>query len=129
HFWEVLSSMPLIKAFRSEEFEKRKLREFFGKYIDIRSEMERNNNRAFVGDVILESLSWAMYAYIVYITWQGQITVGTLVLLVGLIQMIRQPLWQINWIFWEVKRAKIGAKDFFRIISIRPEVVDPQKPL
>ena len=129
HFWEVLSSMELIKAFRSEEYEKRKLGNFFKKIIAIRSEMEKNVNKSFIGDVILETLSWSMYAYIVYITWQGQITVGTLILLVGLIQLIRQPLWQINWIFWEVKRAQIGAKDFFKIINVKPSVLDPIKPV
>jgi ATP-binding cassette, subfamily B, bacterial len=129
HFWEVLSSMELIKAFRAEEFEKNKLKIFFKKIIDIRTEMEKNTNRSIAGDIILESLSWSMYAYIVYMTWQGQITIGTLILLVGLIQMIRQPLWQINWIFWEVKRAQIGARDFFKIMNAKPEVVDPPKPI
>lgn len=129
HFWEVLSSMELIKSFRAEEFEKHQLKDFFKKIINIRREMEKNTNRSAIGDIILESLSWAMYAYIVYITWQGQITIGTLILLVGLIQMIRQPLWQINWIFWEVKRAQIGARDFFKIINVKPEVVDPVKPV
>lgn len=129
HFWEVLSSMELIKAFRAEEFEKNKLGNFFKKIINIRTEMEKNTNRSIAGDIILESLSWSMYAYIVYITWQGQISIGTLILLVGLIQMIRQPLWQINWIFWEVKRAQIGARDFFKIMNAKPEVVDPPKPV
>jgi ABC-type multidrug transport system fused ATPase/permease subunit len=129
HFWEVLSSMELIKAFRAEEFEKRRLKDFFKKIIEIRREMEKNTNRSVFGDIILESLSWAMYAYIVFITWQGQITLGTLILLVGLIQLIRQPLWQINWIFWEVKRAQIGARDFFKIMNVKPEVVDPVKPV
>jgi ABC-type multidrug transport system fused ATPase/permease subunit len=129
HFWEVLSSMELIKAFRAEEFEKNKLSGFFKKIINIRTEMEKNTNRSVAGDIILESLSWSMYAYIVYMTWQGQITIGTLILLVGLIQMIRQPLWQINWIFWEVKRAQIGARDFFKIMNAKPEVTDPPKPI
>lgn len=128
HFWEVLNAMALIKSFRAEIFERRKLQNFFKKYIKIRQEMETNTDKALIGDVFLEVWNWAMYAYIVWITWQGQISVGTLVLLVGLIQMIRQPLWQLNWIFWEVKRAGIGARDFFRIVDVRPDVVDPEKP-
>lgn len=129
HFWEVLSSMELIKAFRAEEFEKNNFKNFFKKAIRLRQEMEKNTNRSMVGDILLESLSWFMYAYIVYITWQGQITIGTLILLVSLIQLIRQPLWQINWIFWEVKRAQIGARDFFKIMDAKADVVDPVKPL
>ncbi len=128
HFWEVLNSMPLIKSFRAEKFEKSRLGKFFEQYIDIRRKMEINTNKAFSGDIILESLSWSMYAYIVWMTWQGQITIGTMMLLVGLIGLIRQPLWQLNWIFWEVKRAQIGAKDFFRIMNVQSDIVDPVKP-
>ena len=129
HFWEVLNSMPLIKSFRAEKFEQTRLAKFFRSYIGLRREMEHNTNKAFSGDIILEALSWAMYAYIVWMTWQGQITIGTMMLLIGLIGLIRQPLWQLNWIFWEVKRAQIGAKDFFRIMEVKPDIVDPAKPV
>lgn len=129
HFWEVLNSMQLIKAFRAENFEKTRLRKFFKKYSSIRKEMERNTNKSWGGDVILETLSWSMYGYIAYMAWSQEITIGTMVLLVGLINLIREPLWELNWIFWEVKRAQIGAKDFFRILDIKPEVVDAKKPV
>lgn len=125
HFWEVLSSMQLVKAFRAENFERNRLSKFFAEYLRLRQEMERNTNRAFAGDLFLEAWNWGTYAYIVWLTWNGQITVGTLVLLISMVNLIRQPLWQLNWIFWEVKRAAIGAKDFFRIMDVQPEVIDP----
>lgn len=128
HFWEVLNSMPLIKAFRAESYEKKQLNKFFGKYLNIRQEMEVNTNKALVGDVFLEISVWAMYAYMVWIAWQGNITVGTLVMLVGFINLIREPLWQLNWIFWEIKRAQIGAKDFFKIMDVQQELPDPKNP-
>ncbi|MEA2056455.1 MAG: ABC transporter ATP-binding protein, partial [Patescibacteria group bacterium] len=128
HFWEVLNSMPLIKAFRVETYEKGKLNKFFNKCIKLRREMEVNTNKAVVGDLFLEVSLWAMYAYIVWITWQGQISVGTLVMLVSMIRLIREPLWQLNWIFWEIKRAQIGAKDFFRIMDVDAIVEDPAEP-
>jgi ATP-binding cassette subfamily B protein len=129
HFWEVLSSMSLIKAFRAEKFERTKLAEFFEKYIHLRRQMESNTNKALSGDIILESLSWGMYAFIIWLTYQGDITLGTMMLLIGLISLIRQPLWQLNWIFWEVKRAQIGAKDFFRIMDVQPDITDPEHPV
>lgn len=128
HFWEVLSSMQLVKAFRAENFERKRLKTFFTNLRSLRGEMESNTNRAFIGDLFLESWNWSTYTYIVWQTWQGELSVGTLVLLIGLVQMIRQPLWQLNWIFWEVKRASIGARDFFRIMDIQPEIQDPAKP-
>lgn len=128
HFYEVISSMQLIKAFRAEGFERNRFADFFKKYLDLRREMQWNNAKAISGDFLLEIFSWSMYAYMVYLTWQQSITLGTLIFLVGLIQLIRNPLWQINWIFWEVKRAQIGAKDFMKIMSLQPKVLDPAKP-
>lgn len=129
HFWEVLSSMSLIKSFRSEKFEIRKLKQFYDQVLELRKEMERNTNRALGGDLFLESWNWAMYAYIVWLAYSGEISVGTMVLLVGMIKLIREPLWQLNWIFWEVKRAGIGARDFFRIMDVQPEITDPENPV
>ncbi len=128
HFWEVLSSMSLIKSFRSEKFEIRKLQKFYDTVLQLRREMEQNTNKAMAGDLFLETWNWAMYAYIVWLAFSGSITVGSMVLLVGMIKLIREPLWQLNWIFWEVKRAGIGARDFFRIMDVEPEVTDPENP-
>ncbi|MEO8581450.1 MAG: ABC transporter ATP-binding protein [Patescibacteria group bacterium] len=129
HFFEVIGSMQLIKAFRAEQLEIKKFTEYFLELLQIRKQIQRKDAKALSGDLLLELFSWGMYAYIVYLTWIGQNSIGTLILLIGLIQLIRQPLWQINWIFWQVKSAQIGAKDFFKILSIAPTVKDPQHPV
>lgn len=129
HFFEVIGSMQLIKAFRAENFERAKFKEFFVELLNIQRAIFRNDVKAMSGDLLLELFSWSMYAYIVYLTWIGQYTIGTLVLLVGLIQLIREPLWEINWVFWQVKSAQIGAKDFMKIITIPSTVKDPEHPL
>ena len=128
HFWEVLNAMPLIKAFRAENYERKRLQNFFKEYIGLRKEMEVNTNKAAAGDLFLETMLWSMYAYIAWITWQGQITVGTMVLLVSMIRLMREPLWQLNWIFWEIKRAEIGARDFFKIMNVDTVVNEPENP-
>ncbi len=128
HFWEVLSSMQLVKAFRAENFEIDRIQTFFREWHRLRKTMEMNTNKAFSGDLFLETWNWGTYAYIVWQTYLGNLSIGTMVLLISLVQLIRQPLWQLNWIFWEVKRAGIGAKDFFRIIDVKPDVTDPAKP-
>ena len=128
HFWETISSIELIKSFMAEGFELRRLKSFHKRLISIRKKMERNNN---VG--CLEIFYWirgcgGLYAYIVYLAYLGNITVGTMVLLVSYIQMIRQPLWELNWIYWEVRRAQLGAKEFFEILDAVPDIADPKTP-
>jgi ABC-type multidrug transport system fused ATPase/permease subunit len=128
HFWETISSIELIKSFMAENFESRRLRSFNKTLVSIRKKMEHNNNIGSVGNVILDTWMWGLYAYTVYLAYTQSITVGTMVLLVGYIQLIRQPLWELNWIYWEVRRAQLGAKEFFEILDATPDITDPENP-
>src|SRR5690606_37757282 len=116
-------------SFGAESFEKRRLRQFHNKLIKIRRKMERNNNIGFSGDLVLDIWMWALYAYIVYLAWNQTVTVGTMVLLIGYVQMIREPLWSLNWIYWEARRAQIGAKEYFEILSAKNTIQDSQNPV
>ena len=127
HFWESISAIQLIKSFISEQFEFRRLQQFDRRIYSIRREMERNTNIALIGDLLNEFWGWGMYAYIIWIAFTGSVTVGTMILLIQYLQMIRQPLWNLNWFFWEVKRAQIGSKEFLQILEEKPVVVDSSK--
>lgn len=129
HFWETIGAIQLIKSFVAERFELRRLKQFDQKIYRLRRTMEKNTNIALVGDLFNEGWGWGMYAYIVWIAFSGQITVGTMVLLVQYLMMIRQPLWNLNWIFWEAKRAQVGSKEYLEILDQKPMVVDPKKPV
>ncbi len=129
HFWETISSIELIKSFMAEKFEYKRLVEFDKKIVKIRDKMQWNNNVGLSGDIFLDVWMWGLYAYVVYLALNQSISVGTMVLLVGYIQLIREPLWELNWIYWEVRRAQLGAKEYFQILDARPEIVDPKKPV
>ena len=45
------------------------------------------------------------------------------------IQMIRQPLWNLNWVFWEMKYAQIGVRDYFKILNQTPDIQETNSPL
>ena len=127
HFWETISAIQLIKSFISEQFEFRRLKQFDREIYSLRRQMERNTNIALVGDLFNEFWGWGMYAYIIWIAFTGSITIGTMILLIQYLQMIRQPLWNLNWLFWEAKRAQIGSKEFLQILEEKPSVTDLPK--
>lgn len=129
HFWEAISSMIVIKAFTAEKYEQTLLKKFFTKFINLRKAMEHNQNIALVGDLFMEVWNWGLFAYILWITIQGQVTVGIMVLLIQYTQMIQQPLWEINWIFWEIKRAQLGSKQLLRILKVKPTIVEIKNPI
>lgn len=129
HFWETISSIELIKSFGAEKFEQRRLRKFHDTLIDLRKKMERNNNIGFTGDIVLEIWMWALYAYIVYLAFTNTVSVGTMVLLIGYIQLIREPLWALNWIYWEARRAQLGAKEYFEILNANNHISENSNPV
>lgn len=129
HFWEAISSIKLIKSFQAENFELRRLQEFYQKIRALRDKIEGFSNRATIGDLLVEVGTWGLYAYIVFLTFQGRFTIGTMILLVQYITMMQRPLWDLTWVFWEVKRAQIGARDYFKIIDSQPTITDPPNPL
>lgn len=124
HFWESISSIATIKAFTAETYEKRRMSEFHQKIFDIRKQMERFRNISSIGDIILESWMWGIYVYLVWLAFSGSITVGTFILMVSYLQMIREPLWNLNWIYWEAKVAQVGATEYFEILDSPVAITD-----
>ncbi len=128
HFWEAISSIKLIKSFQAEDFELRRLKQFYQKIRGIRDKIESFSTKSTVGDLSVDAGTWGLYAYIVFLTYQGQFTIGTMILLVQYIAMMQRPLWDLNWVFWEVKKAQIGARDYFKIMDSQPQITDPLNP-
>jgi len=52
-----------------------------------------------------------------------------MVLMLSYVQILRGPLWTLNWIFWEAKRAQIGARDYFAILKQQAEIRQIQEPI
>ncbi|NMC36370.1 ABC transporter ATP-binding protein [Candidatus Beckwithbacteria bacterium] len=129
HFWETISSAKIIKSFVAEAFELKRLQKFNKKIFTIRKKAERNHNIFVFTDLFLEAWIWVVYAWVVYLTFKGQFSLGTMVLVLSYIYIIREPLWLLNWVFWEAKRAQIGAREFFGILDQKPDIVSPKHPL
>lgn len=124
HFWEAVTSIRFIKSFIAENFEIRRLKEFNEKIFTLVKKRERNWNIATVADFFLETWIWFIYVVVISLGFKGQFTLGTIILLINYIDIIREPLWQLNWFFWEAKSAQLGARDYFKILDIKPEIVD-----
>lgn len=129
HFWETVTSMRLIKSFIAESFERQRLKNFQQKILSLRKTIEKNSNIAAIADLLLEAWLWITYVWVVILAFRGQFSLGTMILLINYVDIIRWPLWDLNWFFWEAKRAQIGARDYFKILNARSELTDPKKPI
>jgi ATP-binding cassette, subfamily B, bacterial len=129
HFWETISAIKLVKSFTNESLEFNRFKRFNQKIFRLRMKAEYFQNLFSVTDIFLESFIWAMYAWVVYLTFIDEFSLGTMVLMLSYIRIIREPLWFLNWVFWEAKRAQIGAKDFFAILNQKPTIKSPANPI
>ena len=118
----------MIKSFLAEDFELRRLRKFNQKILFLRKKIEKNWNISIIGDLLLEAWVWSVYVWVVVLSFKGIFSLGTMVLLINYIDIIRWPLWDLNWFFWEAKRAQIGARDYFKILNVVPELKDVNRP-
>lgn len=129
HFWEVIANIRLVKIFAAENLEIHKFFRVVNKLIRNNYRIEEVNNKGVVADLLVDMWTFSIYAYVIYLGLQHQITVGTVFLLISYIEMIKQPLWNLGWIFWEVKYAQIGITDFLKILSEKADITEVEHPL
>ena len=129
HFWEAITSIRLIKSFTAENFERRRLKDFYKKIFKLRKTIEYNWNLSTIGDLFLGFWIWSIYVWIIVMGFQGKFDLGTIILLISYTEIIRQPLWALNWFFWEIKRTQIGARDYFKILDVKPGLKDLGFPI
>lgn len=129
HFWEVMSNIRLAKTFATERYELNKLRSVADKLTENKLKMEKISNQGVLADILIDIWTVAIYAYIFFLGLSQQITIGVVVLLVSYVEMIKQPLWNLNWIFWEVKYTMIGVRDYFKILDEKPKLIEINQPI
>jgi ATP-binding cassette, subfamily B, bacterial len=128
HFWEVLTNIRLVKAFTAEKIELNKFYKTVKKLIGLRVSSEKIHNKGNLADILIEIWTTAIVTYAFYLGLIGHFTIGTVILMVQYVQMIRQPLWNLSWVFWEMKFAKIGVKDYLKILDQKIEIQDIDSP-
>ena len=129
HFWEVVSNIRLVKTFATERYELNKFRNVTGKLYQNNLKMEAINNKGTGADLLIDLWTAAIYAYIFHLGLTGQYTIGLVVLLISYVEMIKQPLWNLSWIFWEVKYAMIGIRDYLKILDEKSDLIEIDQPV
>jgi ATP-binding cassette, subfamily B, bacterial len=128
HFWEVLTNIRLVKAFTAENVELKKFYKTIKKIIGFRVKMEKIHNKSNLADVLIEVWTVGIVSYSFYLGLTGHFTIGTVILMTQYVQLIRQPLWNLTWVFWEIKFAQIGVRDYLKILDQKISVKETTSP-
>lgn len=124
HFWEVISSIRLVKSFNKAKYELDKLSRFNRKINHLNYKIERLWDVASVKDFFLDTWFWGLNVYLIYLAVQGNLTLGSYFLLSTYTYTLREPLWNLTWMYFETKRMMIGAKSLMKILHEQPKIMD-----
>lgn len=65
-----------------------------------------------------------IYGFIIYETFQGRFSLGTMTLMIQLATQAQFPLFASSFIVDNVQRAQAGSRDFFKIMDTKPAIQD-----
>ncbi len=124
-FAEVVSQIRVVKSYVSERIELKSFSNHFNKTIDINVEQSRYWHIMDVRRGLAMALIFFGIAVIIFTeTVQGRFTVGEMVLLVTLINAIRQPMFMMSYIVDQYQRAVTGSREFVEVMLTVPAIVD-----
>lgn len=124
-FAEVISQIRVVKSFIQETLEFRHFERRFQKTVDITKKQSRYWHNMDIGRrIVLNVIFFVIFAYVFVETMRARFTIGEMVLLIQLVNMMRFPIFNMSFIVDNTQRAIAGSKDYFAVMSLEPAVAD-----
>ncbi|HEC66573.1 MAG TPA: ABC transporter ATP-binding protein [bacterium] len=129
HFYEVLSSMRLVKSFNRKEQEESSITRVHNKLVDLNKKIEKLWDWSLSKDILIEFMTWGLFLYSIVLVLNNQVTLGTFFLIIQYLALLKEPFLQVSWIYFEVRRTMIGARAYFKILDSKIKVKDSINPI
>ncbi len=124
-FAEVIAQIRVVKSFVQELLEFRHFERRLQETVKITTKQSRYwHDMDIARRFVLNLIFFAIFAYLFVKTVQGRFTLGEMVLLVQLVNMMRFPIFNMSFIVDNTQKAIAGSKDYFRVMETRPDVAD-----
>lgn len=124
-FAEVISQIRVVKSFVQEALEFRHFERRFQKTVEVTKRQSKYWHNMDIGRrLILNVIFFLMFAYLFVQTAEKKFTIGDMVLLLQLLNMMRFPIFNMGFIIEGTQKAIAGSKDYFKVMSLEPTVAD-----
>lgn len=124
-FAEVIAQIRVVKSFIQETLEFRHFERRFQKTVDITKKQSRYWHNMDIGRrLVLNLIFFIIFAYLFVETARARFTIGEMVLLIQLVNMMRFPIFNMSFIVDNTQKAIAGSKDYFAVMSLKPAVAD-----
>lgn len=126
-FAEVIAQIRVVKSFIQETIEFRHFERHYQRTVDITRKQSRYWHAMDSGRrLVLNLVFFAIFGFLFVATASGRFTLGEMVLLVQLINMMRFPIFNMSFIVDSTQKAIAGSKDYFRVMQMKPTVADKE---
>lgn len=124
-FAEVIAQIRVVKSFIQETLEFRHFERHFQATVDITEKQSAYWHKMDINRrLVLNVIFFAIFAYLFVQTAQARFTIGEMVLLIQLINMMRFPIFNMSFIVDNTQKAIAGCKDYFAVMQLKPAVAD-----
>lgn len=131
-FAEVISQIKVVKSFIQETLEFRHFERHYQKNVELTKVQSGYWHNMDIGRrLVLNIIFFTIFAYLFVQTAKAEFTIGEMVLLLQLVNMMRFPIFNMSFIVDHTQRAIAGSKDYFEVMNLKPSVADKShaKPL
>lgn len=124
---EVIGNISLVKSFTTEKNE----HAFVAKNLSTINEIYAKQSKTFHTFDFFRGLSlnlvlFAINVLVFYNTFQRQLSIGEMVLILQLVNQARIPLFAMSYILTQIQTAEAGSKEYFEVLQI-PSAEDYEK--
>jgi ATP-binding cassette subfamily B protein len=124
-FAESVSQVRVVKSFVQEAFELRIFDKLYRRIVHTTGPQSKYWHwHDVLRRTVLAVINFALYAFIFVQTARGHYSIGTMVLLIQYVQLIRIPLFSISFLVGQTQRAIANSRDYFAVMDEEPEIRD-----
>lgn len=117
---EVVSNIRLVKSFMGQENEYKSLSNNLTKINKIYAHQSTTFHLFdFARNLSLHLILLVINVVVFYNTFIGNLTVGTMVLIIQLVTQARRPLFAMSFILTQIQTAESGSREYFEILALK----------
>ncbi len=126
-FAEVIAQIRVVKSFIQETIEFRHFERHYQRTVDITQKQSAYWHKMdIMRRLVLNIVFFAIFGFLFVATASGRFTIGEMVLLIQLINMMRFPIFNMSFIVDGTQKAIAGSKDYFKVMQMKSHVADKQ---
>lgn len=124
-FAEVITQIKVVKSYVQEKLEHRHFRKRYKKTVRLTREQSNYWHKMDVlRGIVLSVIFFLIFAFIFVRTVESRFTLAEMVLLITLINALRQPIFMMSFMVDSFQKAFTGSKDYVTAMELEPEIAD-----